>query len=343
MLELCTLHICCVLNFHICYADWHTLGIIITVSVLVAAGIAVYESPQFRRWLNNSRRKIAVALHNLGDDIHPGDQSYPLTEDISMTEEVGEAAEERRRKAREEIMRRAALLETRWRKKSGPAGSFDELVDKDGNLLKPGEFEDLEDPMATSTAIDTTGGSQVLRRHDGPPPAYHPEPSDTNEKEKLHLDIPSETSSSHPSESLVDLTPTSETSNAVLGSSGFHEVPQSESLAQSEYFSIPSRRSSSHTGDGAPDFYYAHPNNLTSRENQGISNPFANPQGHEPAQISSAPSLVGSSASRIQNETADTSSDGTLSEIGHPVEGTITPTSWSEIGSVVSNDDVHYR
>ena len=313
-------------------------GIIITVSVLIAAGIAVYESPQFRRWISNSRRKIAVALHSIGDEIHPRDQSRPLREDISMTEEVGEAAEERRRKAREEIKRRAALLEARRRKKTGPAGTFDELVDKDGNLRKSGVFEDDEDPLAKSTAVDTTGGAQAVRRHDGPP-AYHPEVTETGEKDRLHIAIPSETSSNHPSESLVDLTPTSETSRVGLVSPGHHEEQEQEPLTQSEYFSISSRRSSSHTLSVASDFSYAHLGHLTSRENQDIRNPFANPQGHgTDHEVSFTPSIA-RSASHIQNETADASSDGTLSEIGYPAEGVITPTSWSEIGSVVSGDD----
>jgi hypothetical protein len=46
-------------------------GIIIAASIVVAAGIAIYESPQVRAWVDQSRRKIAVALHNLGDDIQP--------------------------------------------------------------------------------------------------------------------------------------------------------------------------------------------------------------------------------------------------------------------------------
>lgn len=63
-------------------------GLVITVSALVAAGIAVYESPQFRQWVDNSRRKIAVALHNLGDEIQPRNATSPARQDISMTEEV---------------------------------------------------------------------------------------------------------------------------------------------------------------------------------------------------------------------------------------------------------------
>src|SRR5205807_2135047 len=113
-----------------------SIGIIVTVSVLVAAGVAVYQSPQFQQWVTNSRRKIALALHNLGDEIQPRDSTAPVREDISMTEEVGAAAEERRRIAKAEIMRRATLLESRRKSKDleQRLGSFDTLVDVDGNL-----------------------------------------------------------------------------------------------------------------------------------------------------------------------------------------------------------------
>ncbi|KAJ6145368.1 hypothetical protein N7470_009263 [Penicillium chermesinum] len=138
-------------------------GILVTVSVLVAAGVAVYNSPQFQEWLSNSRRKLAVALHNLGDEIHPSDSHR---EDISMTEEESEAAEERRRLARAEIMRRAEVLESLRgaRNSSRPLDSFDTLVDKDGNLLSAKDVEaEIDDVIASSTAVDT-GAQQPTRR-----------------------------------------------------------------------------------------------------------------------------------------------------------------------------------
>ena len=142
----------------------HHAGILVTVSVLVAAGVAVYNSPQFQEWMTNSRRKLAVALHNLGDEIQPRDSQE---EDISMNEEVGEAAEERRRIARAEIMRRASLLESlsRARDSSEPLDSFDNLVDQDGNLLLPKDVQGQIDGdiMAKSTSVDT-GAHQPFRR-----------------------------------------------------------------------------------------------------------------------------------------------------------------------------------
>ncbi|KAL1969359.1 hypothetical protein VTN77DRAFT_9552 [Rasamsonia byssochlamydoides] len=308
-------------------------GIIITVSVLVAAGIALYESPQFRRWVNNSRRKLAFALYNLGDEIHPRDVS---PQDISMTEEVGEAAEERRRKAREEIMQRRALLESRRRRQSSSSSamvSFDSLVDKDGRLRS-----DLE-PTAQSTALET-GDSKAVLRHTGQPGSDALTEGrlqaqrgllEAMDRDRLRLTLSSETSSHHPSESLVDLTPTSEFPDAGAGAQ-VQSVRSPTELAQSEYFSITSNRSEA----DASEYYYAHP---SQPDAQAQSNPFEHPHDDEISTISSVPG----SLSHIPREMEDASSDGTLSEWGHPTEGVATPLSWSEVGSVISSDDGHHH
>ena len=46
-------------------------GLIIAATIVVAAGIAIYESPHVRAWVDQSRRKLAVALHTLGDEVEP--------------------------------------------------------------------------------------------------------------------------------------------------------------------------------------------------------------------------------------------------------------------------------
>ncbi|KAJ4331714.1 hypothetical protein N0V87_008943 [Didymella glomerata] len=123
-------------------------GLIIAASVLVAAGIAIYENPQVRQWVDQSRRKIAVALHSLGDDIQPRRQS----ESSDDFEERKRRREELIRRNRNELIRRAreegiavdldelarigtedaALAERRSR--ANRSKSFDELVGSDGML-----------------------------------------------------------------------------------------------------------------------------------------------------------------------------------------------------------------
>lgn len=311
----------------------------------MAAGIAVYESPQFRRWVNQSRRKIATALYSLGDEIHPLDA---VPQDISMTEEVGDAAAERRRKAREEIMQRKALMEARRRKQSSSTTvSFDSLVDKDGRL-RADSVDDLEASVAQSTALDLSD-SLPTQRHVAQPEsdaltegrlqAQH-ELLEAMDRDRLHLTLPS-VSSHHPSESLVDLTPTSEFPDTDLGASGQSVRSQRNPLVQSEYFSIPSQGSSNHSDVDASEYYYAHPNQPlpVQHDSHSISNPFDQSQ----ERVVSTASSVAGSLGHVPRELNDASSDGTLSDWGHVTDGIATPASWSEIGSVVSSDDGHHH
>lgn len=298
------------------------VGIIVTVSVLVAAGVAVYQSPQFQQWVTTSRRKIALALHNLGDEIQPGDQI--VREDISMTEEAGDAAEERRRIARADIMKRGVLLESRRkaRESQEPLGSFDTLVDNDGNL-HVSENDHGINPVGTSTGFDS--GSQPHRRGEAA----------TVSQDLLHVNIPSETASNHPSESVVQLTPTSSTPGETL----FDPFSDSPVRAQSPM----SASASSHT-EASQQIYYAHPHSgsnttqrqdlLTDLDDFTQGNQFQHP-------ISSVPSTAGS-FSHVGG--FDASSDGTLSDLGaRSVGGINTPASWSEVGSEISNDDAGHH
>ena len=295
----------------------------VTVSVLVAAGVAVYQSPQFQEWMNNSRRKLAVALHNLGDEIQPRNATSPIQEDISMSEEVGEAAEERRRIARAEIMRRAALLESRRNSKDAQDAldSFDTLVDQDGHLRQQnkkngGGFDN--NPVGSSTGVDTGAASQLRRGKLGD--------IDGN---RLHLDV-SDTVSHHPSESITQFTPTSEHTNGEVLFDPFSDSPV---RAQS-----PAISASTHTEDNESSVYYTHPRQpdlIADLEEFSHGNQFQ----HE---VSSAASTAGS-FSHV-HELTDVSSDGTLSEFGAPsADGIATPASWSEVGSVVSDNDAGHH
>lgn len=316
-------------------------GIIVTASVLVAAGIALYQSPQFQRWVNNSRRKIALALYNMGDEIFPHDERSPLRQDASMTEETGEAAEERRRIVREEILHRRSLLEERQRKgNSQPLNDFDSIVDKEGKLKSDYLEEKSPEACGSSTAVDISN-SQLFQREinqDESAPTegqmQQPDLLDTVEKNKLHIDLPSDVSSNHPSESLVDLTPTSEApdSRASL-------IQEKHDMSYSGYFSVTSESvpsASSHTEHESPGFFYAHLNPTTNESHPDVRSPFADPQ----EQVHSSAASTAGSYSHLDGSFTDASSDGTLSEIGR--EGTATPASWSEVGSVISDDLGHH-
>ena len=74
------------------------LGLIIAASVLVAAGIAVYENPQVQEWFERTRRRIAVAINGPVD----GHNEAPYRTGVKE-EDVAAAIEAARRK-REEIL-----------------------------------------------------------------------------------------------------------------------------------------------------------------------------------------------------------------------------------------------
>ncbi|KAI5309501.1 hypothetical protein KEM55_003108, partial [Ascosphaera atra] len=139
------------------------VGIIIGVSVIIAAGIAAYESPQVRSWVKERRRKLSEALHKLGDEISPEEKRRVMElHDISMTEDQSDEAEWRRRQAREEIMQRAAFLENRKHNMTTGGSpvrrtmtSFDSLVDGEGRLIP--RSENSETAVASSSGAQATG------------------------------------------------------------------------------------------------------------------------------------------------------------------------------------------
>ncbi|KAK1834379.1 hypothetical protein QBC39DRAFT_26197 [Podospora conica] len=124
---------------------------IVVASVAVAAAIALYESPEFRRVAEDLRRRIAVALHSLGDSFDPT-RDGPLfnrpedAEGFMMTRggpnsEV-DADDETRRRQRAELMYWNMQLEERQRgqesasasaKPSSPSRNltFDEILRED--------------------------------------------------------------------------------------------------------------------------------------------------------------------------------------------------------------------
>lgn len=291
-----------------------------------------------------------MALHNLGDEISPSEST--ILQDISMTEDPGEAAAERRNKAREELMQRREFMESRRRTKSSSGGSsstavsFDSLVDQEGRLRSEVEGDDAVKTTTTakSTAVETADETEMVQRRGVQQSASEPltegrlqaqrELMEVMEQDRLRLAIPSsEVSSHHPSESLVDLTPTSEFPDTDLGASSTSPRGQ---MSHSEYFSTASLSEAQNQTETRPsEYYYAHPSepDVHTPEPSHSEDPF------QDYNISTASSVPGS-LSHVQDEV---SSDGTLSDWDHATDGIATPASWSEVGSVVSSDDGHHQ
>ncbi|EXJ83268.1 hypothetical protein A1O1_06887 [Capronia coronata CBS 617.96] len=346
------------------------VGIIITVTVLVAAGVAAYENPQVRAWVDRTRRKIATGLHSLGDEIHssPSRPRRPSANDASMNEDKSELADERRRQAIAEIMERGRIIEERRKRRrtsskdQTPTASFDNIVDANGILLHDRENCGTE-PAARSSAIDpqthtigmkqrqipqqtaevSTGLHQTASRSHAqaqltPPPIDEDDtdPFESRYEQEMReawkipvsarrLDIPS----SHASESLIDLTPTTEEAPDPDFS-----VPSAEDLRRpmdrSGYF--PSLAANSAYTSWDHDWQPPVPGNSHADQPTTTS---GRPLSNDAASALSASSLAGSMSSIHRSEVEELSDD-LLSEAG---DGIRTPASvWTEVDSTVSGD-----
>lgn len=147
-------------------------GAIIAVSVAFAAGIAIYQSPQVQRWLDERRRKIAIALHKLGDEINPPTRQFRAP---GETEEQWTKRQETIRQRRNDLIKRARdegvavdldelarISETYDEKRPTTRSStFDDLVHDDGTLRKSGPA--TVDEKAMTTGTDNAAASENLR------------------------------------------------------------------------------------------------------------------------------------------------------------------------------------
>ncbi|CAL3969982.1 unnamed protein product [Diplocarpon coronariae] len=131
-------------------------GAIVAVAAAVAAAIAVYESPQAKQFAEDVRRKIAFALHSLGEEINYGSQRQPgfnRPEDAEgfLQSRAGanrgvEADEDSKRRQREELMYWNAVHLVKLEKERKLAGdrpakpsrgsSFDDFLQEDHTAEK---------------------------------------------------------------------------------------------------------------------------------------------------------------------------------------------------------------
>ncbi|KAL1621173.1 hypothetical protein SLS54_005668 [Diplodia seriata] len=138
-------------------------GALLAASLIIAAGVAVYQNPQVQQWIDARRRKIAIALHSLGDEINPP---------VARNRNAREADEQRRR--RESIIRHnrnelARIGDEYDEKHNRPRGqSFDDLVNEHGLLRESVSGATLtEKPAAAATAVDSGAGQGLRNRGSG--------------------------------------------------------------------------------------------------------------------------------------------------------------------------------
>jgi hypothetical protein len=137
-------------------------GAIIAVTVVAAAAIAIYESPEVRQFAEECRRRVAHAFHSLGDNIYSESGSrqprFNRPEDAegffrSRAETGVDGDEESQRRQREELMYWNRLREQKLRdeeeKAQGEAknrsqhsrgATFDDFLHEDKNAEEKGTF-----------------------------------------------------------------------------------------------------------------------------------------------------------------------------------------------------------
>ncbi|KAI8153637.1 hypothetical protein K4K54_011932 [Colletotrichum sp. SAR 10_86] len=132
---------------------------VIAVSVAVAAAIAIYESPEIRRYADELRRRIAVALHSLGENIDPEDRPpmFNRPEDAEGfmqsrgAPEAGvDADDETRRRQREELLYWNALKVAKQEKEKMEA----ELADSKELPPAPSRGRSFDDFMRQDESSD---------------------------------------------------------------------------------------------------------------------------------------------------------------------------------------------
>ncbi|RMZ71875.1 acetyl- C-acyltransferase [Pyrenophora seminiperda CCB06] len=250
-----------------------TSGLIIAASVIVAAGIAIYESPQVRAWADQTRRKIAVALHSLGDDIQPRRPS----ESSDDFEERKRGRDELVRRNRNELIKRAreegvavdldelARIGTEnaeaaeKRSRADQTKSFDDMVGSDGNLKNNTMATGTETPKgdvrkrgaagfaagsaAAAAMANPFSDDQTLLDNDdqneapSPKPFAYEEPNARESTATLQAAAPSTPATA----TLVDLTPAAETPRPTRT-----EPEETDQAAQSFYSFTSSHSSLAH-------------------------------------------------------------------------------------------------
>jgi hypothetical protein len=303
-------------------------GLIIVASVVVAAGVAIYENPQVRQWVDTSRRKIAVALHSLGDEINPSASRSRRNSAPSAFGNRSNNQAEDARKHREDVLRKNRADMIRKAKEEGVAvdlnelavigreleelrngagdgnsnadephtlpkrrgRSFDELVDNEGKLVGHGSAE------ASTTAVDNAG--ENLRQRGAAIRGVE-------EETLLENPFADENTTEDAPEQTTD-------SQSLLTTSRLSQLDMSFAHTSAEK-TLGDRQDASTTGAVA----------ATSSSDDGFDDNYHSVSEHQP------------NAAEVMSGFGDDTSEG-FSE----VDGAPTPSSWTEVGSVDGESDL---
>lgn len=368
-------------------------GAVVAVSVAVAAALAMYESPELRRYADDIRRRIAMTLHSMGDGINPPHREprFNRPEDAEgfMLSRGGaragaepgvDADDETRRRQREELLYwNRVLLEKKDKEEKEPAAlpapmerpagahrgsSFDDFLRKDEGaetgayVFKSGAEVQDSQPGLRHRGEGSRGFSSALYTN---PFAdeHHIDSDDVAEmsatfiapgKDEGLSDIYSATTREgddvrsatlEPSPALIDIV-----SHTQASQQSPSELPGTleRELANDEYMSA-----------GQEDRHEAYAS--IQAWAQDSSRNFYSPLPVTPAAPMSEPELVSDDGQLTPTDSVSLVGSGEdlaqdarslrAAETGRPYdvlsasEGVLTPVSWSEVGSVISESDAH--
>lgn len=321
--------------------------------------VAIYESPELRQFAEDCRRKIAIALHSLGDEINPQARQprFNRPEDAegfmrSSADPGLDGDEESRRKQREELMYwNQVRLEKEEREAKERA---EESVEKSAEATNTGT--DLQ-KNAPGLLHRRTQGNDAAQRG-----AFYASPfADENhiEMEDVEAAEPRSTTP-QPSESdmtdcydLEPLTPKSSTRTMSAHQDQDPLVDLSETITHpvaEEAANAWSSNTSSSATEAHPDAWasiHAWANNSNSEDISFYSPIPVSPQvarsaASEPSHISGdltptdSASIAGSGEDIANESSVNGSHSHYYDVVSDDEAGINTPGSWTEVGSVVS-------
>ncbi|RKF55851.1 hypothetical protein OnM2_086005 [Erysiphe neolycopersici] len=148
-------------------------GVIVVASLAFATALAIYESPQARQLAEDVRRKLAVALYKLGDEINPKpDEKQPrfnrpedaegfLKSEASQGMD-GEADDDAKRRQREELLYWNAVKLAQEEKERAIAQLHQTYEDQNGPETY-GLKQENSNTSDQETCVYTSGTNQVQK------------------------------------------------------------------------------------------------------------------------------------------------------------------------------------
>lgn len=376
-------------------------GAAVAVSVAVAAAIALYESPELRRYADDVRRRIAIALYSIGDGITPTEHNpfFNRPEDAHgfFESRHGEGAEpgvdadeETRRIQREELVYWNSIRLQKEQEKAASGfdekakdkveGETTEMSEKRPHLASRGSsFDDFlkQDKSAESGALVYDAGlssldqSGLRRRGDGARGVGASILSNPFADENFIDTSDMAVADSHAD--LERIAPSRDETNSDLYSATTLEprtptnIEATEPSLMGVEDDLPARSTSSATADnelqpdefvtaGQEDRAEAYASIQAWAENSGAS--FYSPLPSTPTVPQSEPELLSdgqltpTDSESLAGSGIDVANDAMsfrdgmnaqASDVISESDGMMTPSSWSDVGSVVSENDVPPR